>query len=148
MDSLHYLLMSAHCAVNRAILAEAAKLGLTPGQPKILEFLTKNGESDQKTLAADCEIEQATAGGILSRMEDAGLVARHRSSGDRRAVLVSLTPEGRAAAEKMLKVFAEVDARAASLLSDEDVNRLIETLAAVRRAMAGKGEEYNDASHS
>ena len=64
MESLHYLLMRAHGAVKRAVLAEGAKLGLTPGQPKILEFLMKNGESDQKTLAAECEIEQATAGGM------------------------------------------------------------------------------------
>ena len=94
MESLHYLLMRAHGAVKRAVLAEGAKLGLTPGQPKILEFLMKNGESDQKTLAAECEIEQATAGGILLRMEEAGLIARRRRDGNRRSLYVSLTPKG------------------------------------------------------
>lgn len=147
MESLHYLLMAAYSTVNRAILAEAAKLGLTPGQPKILEFLTRHGESDQKTLAADCEIEPATAGGILFRMEEAGLVARHRSDGDRRAVLVSLTPKGRSAAEKMLEAFAAVDERAASLLSEEDEKKFKESLAAVRRAMA-RGRNSNDVSNS
>ena len=94
MEPLHYLLMRAHGAVKRAVLAEGAKLGLTPGQPKILEFLMNNGESDQKTLAADCEIEQATAGGILLRMEEAGLIARRRKEGNRRSLYVSLTPRG------------------------------------------------------
>ena len=135
MDSLHYLLMKAHGAVKRAVLAEGAKLGLTPGQPKILEFLMNNGESDQKTLAADCEIEQATAGGILLRMEEAGLIARRRREGNRRSLYVSLTPRGVETAQKMDEAAREVDRIAASLLSEGEEERLKNMLASVRRAM-------------
>ena len=135
MDSLHYLLMKAHGAVKRAVLAEGAKLGLTPGQPKILEFLMKNGESDQKTLAADCEIEQATAGGILLRMEEAGLIARRRREGNRRSLYVSLTPRGVETARKMDEAVREVDRRAASMLSENEEKTLKAMLASVRRAM-------------
>ena len=135
MDSLHYLLMKAHGAVKRAVLAEGAKLGLTPGQPKILEFLMNNGESDQKTLAADCEIEQATAGGILLRMEEAGLIARRRREGNRRSRYVSLTPRGVETAQKMDEAAREVDRIAASLLSEGEEERLKNMLASVRRAM-------------
>ena len=135
MDSLHYLLMKAHGAVKRAVLAEGAKLGLTPGQPKILEFLMNNGESDQKTLAADCEIEQATAGGILLRMEAAGLIARRRREGNRRSLYVSLTPRGVETAQKMDEAAREVDRIAASLLSEGEEERLKNMLASVRRAM-------------
>ena len=135
MDSLHYLLMKAHGAVKRSVLAEGAKLGLTPGQPKILEFLMNNGESDQKTLAADCEIEQATAGGILLRMEEAGLIARRRREGNRRSLYVSLTPRGAETARKMDEVAREVDRIAASLLSEGEEERLKNMLASVRRAM-------------
>ena len=135
MDSLHYLLMKAHGAVKRAVLAEGAKLGLTPGQPKILEFLMNNGESDQTTLAADCEIEQATAGGILLRMEEAGLIARRRREGNRRSLYVSLTPRGVETAQKMDEAAHEVDRIAASLLSEGEEERLKNMLASVRRAM-------------
>lgn len=137
MESLHYLLMRAHNAVNREVLAGAAKLGLTPGQPKILEFLMKNGESDQKTLAAECEIEQATAGGILLRMEEAGLIARRRRDGNRRSLYVSLTEAGRRAALAMEEVFKEVDRRAVSGLAEGEEARLKELLCLVRRSMAG-----------
>ncbi len=136
MESLHYLLMKAHGAVKRAVLAEGAKLGLTPGQPKILEFLMKNGESDQKTLAADCEIEQATAGGILLRMEQAGLIERKHKEGNRRSLYVSLTPRGVEMARKMDEAVREVDRLAASLLLDGEEERLKNMLASVRRAMA------------
>ena len=49
MESLHYLLMKSHAMLSRRILSEASRLGLTPGQPKVLEFLLRHGESDQKT---------------------------------------------------------------------------------------------------
>lgn len=68
MESLHYLLMKTHSMLSRGILSEAAKIGLTPGQPKILEFLLAKTEADQKTIAAYCEIEPATVGSILLRM--------------------------------------------------------------------------------
>ena len=135
MESLHYMLMRAHGAVKRAVLAEGAKLGLTPGQPKILEFLMKNGESDQKTLAAECEIEQATAGGILLRMEQAGLIERKHKEGNRRSLYVSLTPRGVEMARKMDEAVREVDRLAASLLSDGEEEMLKNMLASVRRAM-------------
>ena len=135
MEPLHYLLMRAHSAVNREILDGAAKLRLTPGQPKILEFLTNNGESDQKTLAAECEIEQATAGGILLRMEQAGLIERKHKEGNRRSLYVSLTPRGVEMARKMDEAVREVDRLAASLLSEGEEEMLKNMLASVRRAM-------------
>ena len=52
MESLHYLLMKAHSNVNRRILNEAGDLGLSLGQPKILECLMECGEINQKSIAA------------------------------------------------------------------------------------------------
>lgn len=140
MEPLHYILMRAHNAVNRAVLDGAAGLGLTPGQPKILEFLMKNGESDQKTLASECEIEQATAGGILMRMEDAGLIERKHRPGNRKSIYVSLSPAGEEAARKMEAVFQEADRRAASLLPDGGEETLKRMLEAVRNAMSADAE--------
>ena len=62
MESLHYLLMKSNAMLSRRILSGAGKLGLTPGQPKVLEFLLHHGESDQKTIAAYCEIEARHSG--------------------------------------------------------------------------------------
>ena len=59
MESLHYLLMKSHLMLSKKILAEAAKIGLTAGQPKVLDFLRVHEEADQKTIASYCEIEQA-----------------------------------------------------------------------------------------
>ena len=75
MESLHYLLMKSHALFSRKVLSEVSKIGLTAGQPKVLDFLQDRGEADQKTIAAHCEIEPATVGSILLRMERAGLTA-------------------------------------------------------------------------
>lgn len=47
-------------------------------------------------LARAVHLGQPTVSGILSRLERRGLVHRERSSGDRRSVVVSVTPEGEA----------------------------------------------------
>ena len=62
--------------MKRLVSAQAAPLGLSPGQPKIPEFLAQHGEHEQKDIADCCEIEPATVGSILLRMETAGLVTR------------------------------------------------------------------------
>lgn len=120
MESLHYLLMKANTRVNRWVLAEAAALGLSPGQPKILECLTHLGESNQKAIAAYCEIEQATVGSILSRMERDGLVRRGQREGNRRSLYVSLTPRGEQLGAKMEDIFRRADEMLSAPLSPEE----------------------------
>lgn len=131
MKSLHYLLMKTHTNVNRQILNQTAELGLSPGQPKILECLMARGECNQKTIAADCEIEQATVGSILSRMERDGLICRTQREGNRRSLYVSLTPRGRQLGEKVQEVFQQVDDMACAQLTPEqqgELEKLLETV--------------------
>ncbi len=120
MESLHYLLMKAHTRMHRRIRAQAAELGLTSGQPKILEYLLQHGESNQKAIAEYCEIEQATVGNLLTRMESSGLVVRAQHQGNRRSLYVALTLNGRAAAEKMEHIFAREEAAACTSLTVEE----------------------------
>ncbi len=109
MESLHYLLMKTHALFSKKVLSEASKLGLTSGQPKILDCLLHYQEADQKTIAAYCEIEQATVGSILLRMEEAGLVVRRQKNGNRRSLYVSLTPKGTDAAMKLTDIFQNTE---------------------------------------
>jgi DNA-binding MarR family transcriptional regulator len=124
METLHVLLMKAQGMMYREILTGAAGLGLTPGQPKILEYLTEREGSDQKTIAAYCGIEQATAGSILGRMEKLGLVERRRPESDRRALNVYLTEHGRAAARRMAGLYEKAEAEAASALTPSEAEEL------------------------
>ena len=129
MNSLHHLWMKTYLQLNRMVLDRAAALGLSPGQPKILEFLAAQGEHEQKAIADYCEIEPATVGSILTRMEAAGLVTRRNRPGNRRSLYVSLTPRGQELAGALNGVFAEAEAQITAALTDEErqtLTRLLE----------------------
>lgn len=128
MESLHYLLMKSHAMLSRRVLSQANKIGLTSGQPKVLDFLLKFGEADQKTIAAYCEIEPATVGSILLRMEENGLVIRRQKEGNRRSLYVSLTKKGKESAEKLMDIFNEAESMAVSNMTKEEIKVLKETL--------------------
>lgn len=66
------------------------------------------GEQRPTALADELGLRPSGVSGVLTRLEDAGLITRRHDPelGDRRAVFVELTPRGRAAAEAQLDVFA------------------------------------------
>ena len=128
MESLHYLLMKSHGMLSHKVLSEASKIGLTAGQPKVLDFLLKYQEADQKTIASYCEIEPATAGSILLRMENSGLVLRRQKNGNRRSLYVSLTDSGFQAASQMSAIFLAAETEVTQLLSPSEVKNLKELL--------------------
>lgn len=124
MESLHYLLMKSHSLFSKRVLGETGKNGLTPGQPKVLEFLLEAGEADQKTIAAHCEIEPATVGSILLRMEENGLILRRQKAGNRRSLYVSLTDKGLEAAARVERIFHGFEADATRGLSVQETELL------------------------
>lgn len=138
MESVHYLLMRAHTRVNQQILAQAAAIGLTPGQPKVLEYLTAHEGSDQKSISAYCEIQPSTTATILAGMEKRGLIERRQAEGNRRSLYVYLTEKGREAARQMNVIFAETEKTALQGLQEEEVAQLKRLLDSILTAMEGK----------
>ena len=148
--SFHYLLMATQSLFQRGVMAELNGSGLTAGQPKVLEFLSQHGESDQKTIASYCEIEPATVGSILLRMERSGLVVRRQHEGNRRSLFVSLTEQGEQAAAAVAEIFRETETAAVSGLSPEELEQLKGLLDRLWRSMEthrmqhDSGEEKNE----
>ncbi|NLW79384.1 MAG: MarR family transcriptional regulator [Ruminococcaceae bacterium] len=138
--------MKTHTMFHREVMAETARFGLTAGQPKVLECLAKFGERDQKSIAAYCEIEQATAGSIITRMEEGGLVARRQKPGNRRSLYVSLTPAGQAAAQSVLQVFESIEARALRGIPKSEASQLVYLLQTLCDNMAGPAQATRGAS--
>ncbi len=111
-ESLHFLLMKGQGALAKKLYQELSGAGLTPGQPKILDFLAGHDGCIQKKLAAACELESATVTNLLARMESAGLIRRETDSADRRVSRVFLTAEGAAASKTVRAAFHAVESRA------------------------------------
>lgn len=128
MHSLHHLFMKTYLQMKRLVSARAVPIGLSPGQPKILEFLAEYGEHEQKDIADYCEIEPATVGSILSRMETAGLVTRRNRPNNRRSLYVSLTPKGEQMAQIVQEIFAASEAQITAGLTEEERSTLFRLL--------------------
>ncbi|MCD8196329.1 MAG: MarR family transcriptional regulator [Lachnospiraceae bacterium] len=141
MESLHYLLMKTHTKLNRKIISRVTEQGFSPGQPKVLECLSKREGIEQKTIARYCEIEPVTVGGILLRMEQAGLIERRQKDGNRRSLFVYLTESGRQAADKINAIFAEEDHLAEQGLSPEEIKQLKILLEKLNRSLELSAEE-------
>lgn len=138
MESLHYLLMKSHSVMQRKIYSEAQKIGLTSGQPKILDYLYEHEGSDQKTIAGYCEIEPATLGSILLRMEQKGLIERRQENGNRRSLFVYLTENGKEICEKMHDIFSQADEQAIDGISSGELEEIKTLLTKICQNLDGK----------
>jgi DNA-binding MarR family transcriptional regulator len=84
--------------------AQARGVGLEPQQHQLLLALA--GLPAEKTptigtLADELLLRHHSAVGLVSRMEDKGLVRRRRAAGDRRVALVEITPRGRSLLQRL-----------------------------------------------
>ena len=135
LETLHYSLMKAHATLNRRVLARAAGLGLTPGQPKILDYLIDHEGHDQKTIAAYCEIEPATVGSILLGMEETGLIVRRQHPGNRRSLFVYLTEKGRDTGKRIAEKIDGVLETISHALTEEERIEFYRSLSTISRSL-------------
>ena len=126
--SFHYLVMIIQAMIQKNVIAHLSGTGLTPGQPKVLEFLGRHDGSRQREIAYGCQMDPATLTGILGRMEEHGLVARRSRPEDRRSSYVYLTPLGRERLRQSEAAFDAVEGRMFAGVAPEDRERLTQIL--------------------
>ena len=113
-ETFHYLLMSDHLMVQKALVSSVKDTGLTPGQPKILDYLLHHDGAIQKEIAIFCHIEPASLTAILNGMENKGYIERKTAGSNRRSLHVYLTETGKKYADRLnleFKGFTEAEAR-------------------------------------
>lgn len=134
-ESLHYLLMSDHFLFQKALVSSVKDTGLTPGQPKILDYLIHHDGAIQKEIAVSCHIEPASLTAILNGMENKGYIERRTDDGNRRSYHVYLTPLGKKYADRLSQEFAHIEAKALEDFSDSDARLLQDLLSRVYENM-------------
>ena len=100
----------------------------------VLTILDTDGAQPMSSLAEALDVSQASATGIVDRMEQRGLVVRQRSAEDRRVTRVALTDEGRGlinglAAERQDRLGLLLDE-----LTDEELSGFLRGARAMRIA--------------
>lgn len=128
-DQIGFILRKAH---QRHVAIFAVHIGdLTPPQFAALAKLRDVGETSQNQLGALVAMDAATIKGVIDRLNARGLVALTRHAGDRRRVMVSLTPEGRAAVERLVPLAKAITAETLAPLSPREAETLTKLLAKI-----------------
>lgn len=130
-QSYHYLSMVNHSLFQKQVYSRIHELELTPGQPKILEYLSHFDGSIQKEIARGCQIEKATLTGILDRMEERDLLERRCMDGNRREVHVFLNEKGRKKSEAIQQIFIELEEKIFRNVTESEKANYLEVLSKI-----------------
>lgn len=139
-ESLHYLLMADHLLFQKSLLTGIKDTNLTPGQPKILDYLLFHDGAVQKEIAEACHIEPATITSVLLGMENKGLIVRKNINGNRRSLYVYLTNKGKSLAEQVELKFEIIEEKALFDFSDDEKEMLTAFLTKINKNLCKKGK--------
>jgi homoprotocatechuate degradation regulator HpaR len=102
--------------------------GVTEQQWRIVRALLAEGALEPRQIGALCRLSSPSLAGVLSRMDELGLVRRERTAQDQRRVLVSLTRKSRHLAAAMAPEVEAVYARIEDHIGADFVQRFYATL--------------------
>jgi DNA-binding MarR family transcriptional regulator len=108
--------------------------GLSLVHLNVLTVLDMDGTLPMRALAESLDVSQASATGIVDRMEQRGLVERQRDEADRRVIRVALTDEGRGLIAGLASERRDHLARILDRLTEAELDGLLRGTRALRRA--------------
>lgn len=120
------------------------EIGITAGQPKILDYLARHSGCSQKELSKYCHIEPATATSILSALERQELIYREANQHDRRILNVYLTEEGIRRQKQVRMIMEQIDEQCFEGFSDQEREQTIDYLNRIYENLRGKECLKND----
>ena len=115
---------------------EFLEIAVTMPQAKLLYLLGAAGELHMSDLVHRLGVSLSTISGLVDKVVDQGLAARREDPVDRRQVVVALTPAGRDFIDRFRELNARQMRELLQLLSDDDLARVRDALAALAGAAA------------
>jgi len=137
-EGLHRALSKLFSILRRGDPSGVVAGELTLAQLSILVTLLDQGPIRMTDLAAHERVRTPTTTVAIRRLEKIGLVKRSRDPSDLRAVLVDITPRGRAVHSESLANRHAALAAMLSQLPESDLNTLMKALAPLERLASGE----------
>ena len=135
---LGMLLRDANAVFNRLLREELAQHNISFSQYQHLRQLWHADGLAQVELSRRIGIETASSTAVIDQLEKLGLIRRKRDSGDRRRIIVTLTPAGRALEKPLDGCAIAVNSRARSGLSKDEVASLFDLIGKIIGNLGGK----------
>lgn len=137
---IHTMLYRTH-QVWDATNREKTVVGLSAGQPKVLRYLITHPKSLQKDIAANCDIEAATASLIINRMLKAGLIKDEHVTNDKRASCLTITQKGQSSYAEWVQYTDSLEDEMLKGFSDDEKDSFKYYLMRVYKNLTGKDME-------
>ena len=112
---------------------EAAKLGVTAAEARVLADMGRCGAIRQHLLAESLGMTPMSLTGFLDRLEAAGLILRNVDPNDRRAKIASLTVPAADILSQIAQAGKRVEQKISAHLSDEDWQAFQQTALRIRK---------------
>jgi DNA-binding MarR family transcriptional regulator len=137
--ALGFLLSDVARMMRAAFDRKVRRIGLTRAQWQVLSLLYHRPDVSQTELAELLEVERATAGRIIDRMERKGWVTRIADPADRRINRLRLTPEAHDIEEEMGRAATALLDEVMATLDEEEREALAEMLGRMKAQLQGMG---------
>ena len=123
--SVAFQIRRAHLAFDRLLSMRLAKHGIKAGYYNYLRALWIKDRITQRDLSDATRVTETTTVALLKGMEDEGLIERVRDTGDKRKILVTLTPYGRSLEPLLLPHAAQLNAIATQGIETAEIRAFI-----------------------
>ncbi len=108
------------------------RFGITRREWRLIAMLASRGALSSSQLAAHAQLDRARTSKAVGSMVAKQLVSRTQPGGDRRHVLLSLTPAGQALYDELYPWVSNLNAQLLAALDEDGVRRLDEALIALQ----------------
>ena len=112
-------------------------LGITRSQWWVVAFLSRRDGMPQRQLADELDVGKVALGGLVDRLEAAGLVERRADADDRRVKRVFLTPEGKSLVARLRDSSTEGERRLMEGVSEGDLDVAVRVLRTMKDRLLG-----------
>jgi DNA-binding MarR family transcriptional regulator len=131
--------------LRRVVVDRALRpLGVTRSQWWVLAFLSRRDGMTQTALAADLDLTKVAIGGLLDRMEAAGLVQRRFDENDARIRRVYLTRAGIRLVRDIRKQVERVEVEILGPNTEEEIQVTVRTLHRMKMVLLQKIGEIEE----
>lgn len=135
IEELRYLVLAAQREGNRMLAEGLQPARLTPSQAEALRVLEDFEPLALIELGSLLVCEQGSPSRLVAGLIEVGYVASAPAANDRRKVVLTLTPQGRAAAQQVHVAEAMLHGALSSVVSEQQVTVLLPLF---RRLVAGR----------
>ncbi len=142
----HFGPLMGYCdhQVHKLLDRKLRSQDISPMQSRVLGFLScAEGEVTQRTLEQFLMVKPSTVNGIVSRLEEKGLITRTISAHDGRCRLLQLTPSGRDAHARFKDVLGQVTDQMEQGFTPEELSLLRSMLLRVAENLTQPSQEVD-----